>query len=150
VVRAKNFEYMVETVNAGTPVAVIQATGKGRCHTSSGSNGEAMQLHNKVYLAIGARVMLSKNIAVPFKLVNGSFGIVKQIVYKPGTAPPSQPMYGMVEFPSYNGPAWDPENPKYVPIAPITGDCVEHNRTCSRTQIPVDVAEAMTIHKVHT
>jgi hypothetical protein len=147
-VREKNFQALVEVVNAGTPVAVCRATGTGRCHSSTGSNGEAMQLHNKVYLAVGTRVMLSKNLAVPYKLVNGSFGILKQIVYRPSTAPPEQPMYVVVEFVSWCGPPWDIENPKHVPIVPVEAACMKHKRTCQRTQLPVDTCEAMSIHKV--
>ena len=44
-----------------------------------------------ICLAVGARVMLSANLWVDMRLVNGSMGTVKDICYCAGSAPPNLP-----------------------------------------------------------
>lgn len=144
--RIKNCEALLEVISNGTPVAVVHATGTGPCHKSSGTNGDMAQLLTKVYLAVGERAIVTKNIAVDWNLTNGSVGTIIDIVYKPGVEPPAQPLYVVVDFPRYTGPIWDQQHPTRVPVAPNEGMCSTH-RSCARTNMPLNVMAALNIHK---
>ncbi len=53
----------------------------------------------------------------------------------------------MVEFPNYSGPPFIQDNPKLVPVFPVERriDCICH--FCKRTQIPLRLGWATTIHR---
>ena len=51
--------------------------------------------------------MLTANLWVQARLVNGSLGKVIDIVYKSNEQPPSLPSFVVVEFLYYKGPLWD-------------------------------------------
>ncbi|CAM1507676.1 Fc.00g073170.m01.CDS01 [Cosmosporella sp. VM-42] len=55
----------------------------------------------------------------------------------------------MVDFDSYDGPPYltTNEGRKIIPILPVTRDFLVGNETCARTQFPLIVAFAITIHK---
>ena len=83
--------------------------------------------------------MLTSNLWVQAKLVNGSVGKIIDIVYNSNEQPPSLPCFVVVEFLYYKGPLWDVLNPSYVPIYPITGG--------SHRKLPLHMAWGLTIHK---
>ncbi|XP_059071530.1 uncharacterized protein LOC131867850 [Cryptomeria japonica] len=83
--------------------------------------------------------MLIANLWIQAGLVNGSLGQIKSIIYDTDSKPPDLAKYVVVEFKNYTGPHWDNANPKFVPIPPITRG--------SRTQLPLAMAWALTIHK---
>ena len=60
--------------------------------------------------------MLTTNLWIDAGLVNGSLGVVKDIVYAIDCKPPLFPSYVTVEFNSYIDPPWDPNSPKTIPI----------------------------------
>lgn len=74
-------------------------------------------------------------------------GTVKKIVYKPGDGPPKLPEMVYVKFPSYLGDSAFPDEEKVVPITPMTHDWIYAGKPCSRTQICLRNANAITIHK---
>ena len=80
--------------------------------------------------------MLTSNLWVSAGLVNGSLGKVVDIFYKYDVLPPQLPTFVVVNF---IGPAWDSNNPTFLPIPPI--------QRGGRTQIPLKMAWALTIHK---
>ena len=51
------------------------------------------QLDREILLCVVQRVMLSCNLWVQSRLVNGALGEVIQIVYRPGPNPPQLPAY---------------------------------------------------------
>ena len=91
-------------------------------------------------LCPGQRVMLTSNLWVSAGLVNGSLGQVVDIFYKSQHHPPQLSTFVVVNFQKYIGPAWDTNNPTFLPIPPI-------QRGGGRTQIPLKMAWALTIHK---
>ncbi|XP_057836138.2 uncharacterized protein LOC131046421 [Cryptomeria japonica] len=97
------------------------------------------QLPSEILLSVNEQVMLIANLWIQDGLVNGSLGQIKSIVYDTDSKPPDLPKYMVIEFKNYTGPHWDNANPKFVPITPITRG--------SRTQVPLAMAWALTIHK---
>jgi ATP-dependent exoDNAse (exonuclease V) alpha subunit len=144
-VRARN---TTRLRSLGTPVATIKAV-----HTGSGAKIAASELSKglqpKLTLAVGAEVMLiSRNLAVPFKLFNGATGVVTHIYYKPDQGPPaSLPLAIFVLFENYSGPPFFTDDPKIVPIVPIRQEWDSARGNCSRTQIPLTLSYAISIYK---
>ena len=65
-------------------------------------------------LCRGAMVSLTGKNLLPEKgLFNGATGKVQEIVYQDNQSPNDGhlPLYVAVDFPTYNGQAWDPEHP---------------------------------------
>ncbi len=99
-----------------------------------------------IKLQVGNRVMLRTNISVSHGLVNGSLGTVRAIVYGEGELPPLLPQYIMVEFDGYTGPTL-PNYPGLFPIVPVTRQFKKGSTKHTRTQLPIMLAYASTIHK---
>ena len=124
---------------SGQPVATIKAVHKGP-NAAKASSDEAGGLEPVVCLAHGARVMLTSNLWVDKGLVNGAMGTVAAICYLTG-GPPDLPVAVVVHFDSYSGPTL-PDGT--VPITPLRRSWSVH---CSRLQLPLKLAWAVTIHK---
>ena len=84
--------------------------------------------------------MLISNLWVEAGLVNGAMGTVKAICYSSGE-PPALPTAVMVTFDSYSGPTLSDGTVPIVPIRRTWG------QACSRLQLPLKLAWAITIHK---
>jgi len=93
------------------------------------------------------KVMLTKNVWQPMGLYNGSLGTVCGLLFADGVQQPALPTCVLVEFDEYIGPSIVP-NRKIVPIMPerVVFDPRSH-RTGSRTQFPLALGWALTIHK---
>ena len=126
----------------GRRIATIKAIHTG-CNASKTSSEEAGGLEPVVYLAPTAHVMLIVNLWVEAGLVNGAMGTVMSICYQSG-GPPDLPLAVMVHFDNYAGPTL-PDNT--VPIVPIRRSWMNSGSHCSRLQIPLHLAWAVTIHK---
>ena len=127
----------------GQPIATIKAVHSGP-NASKGSSDDAGGLEPTVCLAKGARVMLSSNLWVDMGLVNGAMGTVRTICYKDGQAPPSLPVAVTVLFDQYSGPTLSDGT---VPIIPLRRSWSSSGSSCSRLQLPLKLAWAVTIHK---
>ena len=97
-----------------------------------------------MHLAQRARVMLTANIWVEVGLVNGAMGTVQAICYDNDQSPPNFPIAVTVHFDSYCGPTLSDGS---VTIIPIRRTWLSTNKPCSRLQLPLKLAWAITIHK---
>ena len=96
-----------------------------------------------VHIVQGARVMLTSNLWVDAGLVNMAMGTVQIIYYQSGGRP-DLPTIVMVRFDSYYGHTMHDGS---VPIVPIRHSWMSGGATCSRLQLPLKLAWAVTIHK---
>ena len=129
------------------PVAQINArhSNKASARFSSDDMGG---LEPKVFLSIGARVMLTRNLWNDQGLCNGSMGVVKDIVYQEGDSPPNLPIAVIVQFDSfYTGPSICEDQPRCVPIIPLINCSDLHGSSHERQQLPLRLSWAITIHK---
>ncbi|KAK3910038.1 ATP-dependent DNA helicase [Frankliniella fusca] len=125
-------EYNLKKIlNMNQPIAVIKADNNNKTAFLT-SDDMADGLLNVIMLCRGARVMLRRNINVCRGLVNGAIGIVKHIVYE------------HVEFDSIDLHDIDI---KYIPITPIQSTWYKQNVSCTRSQLPLALCWACTIHK---
>ena len=137
-------EHNVSKLHAcGQPVATIKAVHSGP-NASKASSDDAGGLEPVVCLAKGARVMLSSNLWVDMGLVNGAMGTVQAICYKDGQVPPSLPVAVTIMFDHYSGPTLSDGT---VPITPLRRSWSSSGSSCSRLQLPLKLAWAVTIHK---
>ena len=95
-----------------------------------------------IQLAVGSRVMLTRNLWIEMGLCNGAMGEVKHIVYKDNDVPPALPIAVLVKFNNYCGPTFIDNG--LVPVIPVqsmssTGETYEHQ------QIPLKLSWAITI-----
>ena len=131
----------------GRPCCNINAVhqpARARRKSAQDANG----LEPTIRLCDGAKVMLRSNLWVAAGLTNGTLGTVAGLLYPPDSAgPDSLPVAVCVEFPGYQGPPWNPLHPTVVPVPPVTARWMEGARMHSRTQIPLSLAFAVTIHK---
>ena len=109
---------------------------------------DAGGLANTLRVAKGARVMLRQNLWVDAGLTNGALGTVLGVLYDPdGTQPPALPVAVVVQFDVYKGPSFLAHHARTVPIAQHTFRWMKGDKVCSRTQIPLCLSFAITIHK---
>ena len=138
-------EYNVTKLHSNDqPVAVIKAVHSG-AGAIKASADDAGGLEPVVCLAHGARVMLTTNLSVQVGLVNGAMGTVVAICYDDdGESPPRLPVAVTVRFDSFSGPTLSDGS---VPITPLRRTWLSTDKTCSRLQLPLKLAWAVTIHK---
>ena len=136
-------EHNVTKLHAnGQPIATIKAVHTGP-NASKASPDDAAGLEPTICLAHGARVMLTANLWVDVGLVNGAMGTAVAICYRTG-GPPDLPTAVTVRFDCYSGPTLTDGT---VPITPIRRTWSASGAQCSRLQLPLKLAWAVTIHK---
>lgn len=94
----------------------------------------------------------SRHNTYPLGLVNGAQGIVRRIWYRPSNNPREHlPAVVFVECKGYSGPhneGWAGIDPTWIPIIPVTARWENRSgKSLSRTQLPLALAWAITIHK---
>ena len=89
--------------------------------------------------------MLRSNLWTSKGLVNDAIGIVTDIVYGPNESPrTSMPAAIMMRWDNYTGPCLTNE---LFPLTPVTRHWTDKGVNCTRTQFPICLAWAITIHK---
>jgi ATP-dependent exoDNAse (exonuclease V) alpha subunit len=127
------------------PILKIRSTHTGR-GTEGANDDEADGLDLELCICLGARIMLTDNIWVENGLVNGSMGTVRDVVWNEGQDPiKDMPTAIMVEVDEYDGPKFPGTN--YIPIFPVARRFEYKKRDCSRTNFPLRLAYAITVHK---
>ncbi len=129
-----------------SPITLLQAKNtNSRC--KNGTDDSFSGLKNYIYLAKGAKITLTNNLWTKQGLVNGANGVVRDIVYEK-VGDEIKPIAILVDFEKYNGPKFFDQNDSrnnWIPINPISLFC--KNLNGSRTQFPLRLAYALTIHK---
>ena len=138
---------MLRSLNS--PIAKINAVHTGGREAKRANSDVAKGLEAQLLLAKGCRIMLTSNLWTETGLVNGSMGTVQDILFEEEEGPPALPKAVFVKFDKYNGPTIKTlEGHEVVPIAPIKRSWEDKNGTvCSRLQIPLCLAWAITVHK---
>jgi len=96
-------------------------------------------------LTVGARVMLTRNLWTDVGLVNGALGVVHSILYNEDNI--RFPVVVIVKFDKYTGPSVFTETVNCVPIPPSSSFSESYGPVYERTQYPLKLAWAITIHK---
>ncbi len=141
-----------------TPIARFEALHEGISHK------EGMALEDQLFnnlaatmeITKGAPVILIHNINVSFGLINGTRGTVAAVLYVGGGNPSHpelrqrMPTALIIDFPAYEGPPFfdsqHPERKTWLPLLPATRR-LERKSAITRTQFPIVLGWALTIHK---
>ena len=105
---------------------------------------DADGLRAVVNLVRGCKIVLTRNVAYKFGLANGMRGTFIGAVYGPGGVG-TFPDALVAEFPDYNGCAFYEDEPKWVPILPLT--VFKNGIRMTRTQFPLIADYAITVNK---
>ena len=84
------------------------------------SSDDMFGLEPVLFLAKGARVMLTMNLWSSVGLCNGATGTVVNIIFNSNHQLPDLPIAVMVEFENYRRPVFDENRPSCIPICPVT------------------------------
>ncbi|KAK4068341.1 hypothetical protein Purlil1_13812 [Purpureocillium lilacinum] len=131
------------------PVVQVIATNVGP-GAAAAPDDKAGNLAKQFPVCIGARLMLTCNLWQQVGLCNGARGTVYDIGWAPGADPiRDQPCAIMMEFDKYTGPAFltTADGRQIVPILPVDRDFLVGATLCTRTQFPLTVCYAITVHK---
>jgi ATP-dependent DNA helicase PIF1 len=129
------------------PVKKIHAQHTGR-NANKATEEEADNLAPDLHVCIGARIMSTTNLWTERGLVNGAMGSIEDISWASGKDPfTSMPSLLLVKFDEYTGPDFLGCGQGIIPVFPVTRKFEYQGTPCSRTQFPLRLAYAITVHK---
>ncbi|OWT42329.1 ATP-dependent DNA helicase PIF1 [Pochonia chlamydosporia 170] len=131
------------------PVIQVKAKNVG-FGAAAAPDDKAGNLPKQIPICIGARLMLTSNLWQPVGLCNGARGTVYDIGWAPGADPiQDPPCVIMMEFDKYSGLVFltTADGRKIVPILLVDRDFLIGATLCTRTQFPLIVCYAITVHK---
>ena len=134
--------------NLNRPVAKIKAVHTGGREAKNANSDVAMGLEAELLIAKDCHVMLIANLWTEAGLVNGSMGIVQDVLFEEQGSPALLKAV-FIKFEKYTGPTITTlEGEKVVPIAPIKRSWEGKNgTTCFRLQVPICLTWGITVHK---
>lgn len=98
-----------------------------------------------MYLSIGSKVMLHRNICVSKGFVNSTIGTVQDIIYKDDERPPNLLRVIFIDFDiDFTSPSL---KDRLFTLTASTATWRVGGLQCSRKQFPIVLAYALTIHK---
>ena len=115
--------------------------------TVKATEEEADNLSKELCVCIGAKVMLTTNLWTEAGLSNGSMGMIHDMSWDVGLDISSMPSVILVKFDGYIGPGFPDCGDKIIPVYPVTRQFEFKGVSCSRTQFPLRLAYAITVHK---
>ena len=118
-VASDNFE-VLQSLN----VPIAQVNARHSCSAASKlASDDIGGLESKLFLAKGARVMLTRNLWTEKGLCNGPRGTISDIICKRGDKPPALPVAIMIQFDNtYTGSSFCSDKARCVPITPETNE----------------------------
>ena len=131
---------------ANRPIKKLVAEHKGR-NASKASEEEADNLCPEIYVCIGARIMLTTNLWTEIGLVNGTMGQIQNLSWNNGRRIDQLPSLILIKFDKYKGPDFPGCEPGVVPVFPASRQFEFKGAVCTRTQFPLRLGYAITVHK---
>jgi ATP-dependent exoDNAse (exonuclease V) alpha subunit len=128
------------------PVKRLAAEHRGR-GASAATEEEADNLSAEIFVCTGARIMLTTNLWTEIGLVNGSMGSIEDFSWDDGRQTDQLPSVMLIRFDSYNGPSFPDCPVGTIPVFPQTCQFDFKGIVCSRTQFPLRLGYAITVHK---
>lgn len=140
---AKLAKYSRQT---GHPIIHLAAKHTGGQMAKTADDDTCGGLSSRLYLTKGCPIMLRHNICTSLGLVNGATGTLIDILYEVDGRPPQLPYCVLIRFPKYTGPSVV-DNDRIIPIFPVRHSFHIGASEFSRTQLPICLAWAITVHK---
>lgn len=131
---------------ANQPVKKLAAEHRGR-GASAATEEEADNLSAEIFVCISARIMLTTNLWTEIGLVNGSMGSIEDFSWDYGRPTDQLPSVILIRFDSYTGPSFPDCPVGTIPVFPQTRQFDYKGIVCSRTQFPLRLGYAITVHK---
>lgn len=134
--------------NANQAVLHIPAIGTG-ADWRSANEDKTKRLEDDLYISVGARVMLLQNIHTGSGAVNGTIGIVRDIVFSVNQIPRQDMLQAiLIELEGWTGPTMNSNSGRQVvPIYPLTAHYSHRGHVCTKAPFPLTLAHAITVHK---
>ena len=107
-----NHEQLTKLQHTVANINACNSSAAAKSLTSDDMSG----LEPTIFLAKGAKVMLTINLWVNVGLCNGATGTVVDIIYEVKHQPPDLPIAVIVHFDDYRGPSISDTLPSCVPI----------------------------------
>ncbi|KAK3933276.1 ATP-dependent DNA helicase [Frankliniella fusca] len=132
-----------QLISLNCPVVKIESENNSK--VAAAASEDKVGLAKCLYIGIGCRIILRKNLWIVMGLVNGAMGTVSDIIYDEASVVNVDcPKYIIVKFDNYSGPVLDCGG---VPIERCIVSWYEMSRPCSRVQFPVMLCYAVTIYR---